>query len=67
MRLPPPERLSFFLGVEGPVFADVVPDVPQQVVGVVLHGRHLLQDGRDAVLVLLTDTVWKRIRKQTDK
>ena len=57
LRLSPSERLSLLFRVEGPVLRHVVPDVPEQVVGVVLHRRNLLQDDRDAVLVLLTNAI----------
>ena len=63
MRLSSPERLSFLFGVEGPVLGHVVPDVPEQVVGVVFHGGNLLQDARDAVFVLLSNAIWKRNKK----
>jgi len=60
LRLSSPERLPFLFGVERPILGHVIPDVPEQVVGVVFHGRNLLQDARDAVLVLLSNTIWKK-------
>ena len=63
LRLAPPECLSFLVGVERPVFGDVVPNVPLQVVGVVLHDGHLFDNGKEFLLLLFPQSIFKRKNK----
>lgn len=53
----PFEDLFLLVSVEWPVVVHVVPDVPGQVIGLVLHQTDGRQDGHDQLLILLLQTL----------
>lgn len=58
LRFPPPQHCPFLLGIERPILLHIVPDMPVQVIRVVTHVSHLLQDRRHDGSLSVPQTLW---------
>lgn len=46
LRFPPPQHCPLLLGIERPILLHIIPNMPLQMIRVVAHVSHLLQNCR---------------------